>query len=212
MILPMNIWPSIGSFALIKPTMSLILVAVMLSPVAGCTKAKGSPGLWERFKIKSSPAAAAGAPSAISTSPVAKISAARAISAPSYSLCADCLLLAKGQSAVHARPDTIKGMLEKIHVMGEKVQFLGWAADVGASGPVEMVLFFADGRLVHESTALIERLDVAKYLADGGVLRSGFSVILDKALFVNAAGGEAAIDIYALAKDNMTAKLPFKKN
>ena len=130
---------------------------------------------------------------------------------PAYSICADCLLLERGQSALHASPDTIKGLLEGIHVMGDKVQFQGWAADVGISGPVEKILIFADDRIVYEGSAILERLDVAKDMSDGGLLRSGFSVILDKSLFVNADGGDVSINIYAVSKDNTAAKLPFKK-
>ncbi|WP_135081909.1 hypothetical protein [Terasakiella sp. SH-1] len=128
-----------------------------------------------------------------------------------YYICSDCLLLAKGQTAIHAAPDKIKGMLEKVHLMGERVQFQGWAADIAHSRPVKKILIFANQKLVHQGSALNERLDVAKALNDGGLMRSGFSVVLKKSLFTGLNGKDASIEVYAISKTGVAAKLPFQK-
>lgn len=128
-----------------------------------------------------------------------------------YEICSSCLLLPKGQNAIRADVNNIRGQLESIHVMGDKVQFNGWAADTGTSRPVEKILIFANDRLVHEGVALGERLDVAQALGDGGTIRSGFSVVLDKALFTGLNGKDASISVYALGMNNTGAKLPFKQ-
>lgn len=131
----------------------------------------------------------------------------------SYSLCTGCVLITDRGAAVQADPKEVKGMLESITVFGDKVQFKGWAADVGTSQPVKAVLIFADGKLAHMGSAIEERYDVAQALGDGGVLRSGFSVVLPKALFVKKEGkGDAAIRVFALTQSGKAAELPFKKS
>lgn len=116
-----------------------------------------------------------------------------------------------GQNAIRSVPNGIKGMLETIHLLGDKVQFQGWAVDVKNIRPVEKILIFANNKLVHQGSALNERLDVAKTSGEGGVIRSGFSVVLDKKLFADVSGKDASIAVYAINKDNKGAKLPFKK-
>jgi len=101
-------------------------------------------------------------------------------------------------------------MVESLHIMGDKVQFQGWAADIKLKGPIDKILIFANDRLVHEGSALLERLDIAKSLQDSAMLRSGFSVLLDKSLFVDSEGKEASISVFAVKKNNTGVKLPFK--
>ena len=93
------------------------------------------------------------------------------------------------------------------------VLVLIWAADIGASGPVNTVLIFANDNLVHIGSAEEERYDVAQALGDGAGIRSGFSVVLPKALFVNGGGkGDAAIRLFALTQAGAAAELPFKQS
>ena len=128
----------------------------------------------------------------------------------SYAICNDCILIKKGQVAVHSTPKSVQGMVESLHIMGDKVQFQGWAADIKLKGPIDKILIFANDRLVHEGSALLERLDIAKSLQDSAMLRSGFSVLLDKNLFVDSEGKEASISVFAVKKNNTGVKLPFK--
>ena len=120
-------------------------------------------------------------------------------------------MLKKGQNAIHAAPESIKGLIESILLMDDKVQFQGWAANVEIKGPIDKLLIFANDHLVYEGSALIERLDVARAMGDAAMLRSGFSVILDKSLFIEADGKESSIGIFALTKDMIATKLPFKQ-
>ena len=75
------------------------------------------------------------------------------------------------------------------------------------------MLIFADNKLVHMGPAEEERYDVAQALGDGAGIRSGFSVVLPKALFVNGGGkGDAAIRLFALTQAGAAAELPFKQS
>jgi hypothetical protein len=130
-----------------------------------------------------------------------------------YSLCTDCLLTNDRGVAIHGAPDAVQGMLESITVFGDKAQFKGWAVDVGAGGPVKAVLIFADDKLAHMGPAEEERYDVAQALGDGAGIRSGFSVVLPKALFDKGSGkGDAAIRLFALTQAGAAAELPFKQS
>ena len=132
------------------------------------------------------------------------------LSKQSYTICNDCILLKTGQSAIHAAPQDVKGMIEKILVLDDKVQFQGWAANLELKGPVETILIFSNDHLVYKGTALQERLDIAKSLQDAAFLRSGFSVVLDKNLFMTENGKDTSISIFAIAKNDRAIKLPFK--
>ena len=77
-------------------------------------------------------------------------------------LCTDCLLTNDRGEAIHSAPEAVKGALESVTVFGDKVQFKGWAADIGVGGPFKVVLIFADDKLVHMGTAEEERYDVAQ--------------------------------------------------
>ena len=130
-----------------------------------------------------------------------------------YSLCTDCLLTNDRGEAIHSAPNAVKGALESVTVFGDKAQFKGWAADIGAGGPVKAVLIFADNKLVHMGPAEEERYDVAQALGDGAGIRSGFSVVLPKALFDEGGGkGDAAIRLFALTQAGAAAELPFKQS
>jgi len=130
-----------------------------------------------------------------------------------YSLCTDCLLTNDRGEAIHGAPEAVRGALESVTVFDDKAQFKGWAADIGAGGPVKAVLIFADNKLVHMGPAEEERYDVAQALGDGAGIRSGFSVVLPKALFVNGGGkGDAAIRLFALTQAGAAAELPFKQS
>ena len=130
-----------------------------------------------------------------------------------YSLCTDCLLTNDRGEAIHGAPEAVRGALESVTVFDDKAQFKGWAADIGAGGPVKAVLIFADNKLVHMGPAEEERYDVAQALGDGAGIRSGFSVVLPKALFVNGGGkGDAAIRLFALTQAGAAAELPFEQS
>ena len=103
--------------------------------------------------------------------------------------------------------------MESVTVFGDKVQFKGWAADIGANGPVKAVLIFTDDNLVHIGPAEEESYDVAQALGDGAGIRSGFSVVLPKALFDNRVGkSDAAVRLFALTQAGAAAELPFKQS
>lgn len=172
----------------------LIIAPVFLFFATGCTLNKP---LWKPYDPN------APAPTLQSTKNSAVIR-------QNYSICPDCILLKNGESAIHSAPDNIKGYVESILIMGDKVQFQGWAANVENKGPIDKLLIFSNDRLVYEGSALLERLDIAKALGDAALLRSGYSIILDKSLFVDAEGKEASISIFALSKDLTASKLPFK--
>ena len=130
-----------------------------------------------------------------------------------YSLCTDCLLTNDRGEAIHGAPEAVRGALESVTVFGDKAQFKGWAVDIGAGRPIKAVLIFADDKLVHMGPAEKERYDVAQALGDGAGIRSGFSVVLPKALFVNGGGkGDAAIRLFALTQADAAAELPFKQS
>ena len=100
-----------------------------------------------------------------------------------------------------------------VTVFGDKVQFKGWAADIGASGPVNTVLIFANDNLVHIGSAEEERYDVAHALGDGAGIRPGFFVVLPKSLFDNRGGkSAAAVRLFALTQAGAAAELPFKQS
>ena len=130
-----------------------------------------------------------------------------------FSLCTDCLLTNDRGEAIHGAPEAVRGALESVTVFDDKAQFKGWAAYIGAGGPVKAVLIFADNKLVHMGPAEEERYDVAQALGDGAGIRSGFSVVLPKALFVNGGGkGDAAIRLFALTQAGAAAELPFEQS
>ena len=70
-----------------------------------------------------------------------------------FSLCTDCLLTNGRGEAIHGAPEAVRGALESVTVFGDKVQFKGWAVDIGAGRPVKAVLIFADDKLVHMGPA-----------------------------------------------------------
>jgi len=58
-----------------------------------------------------------------------------------------------------------------------------------------------------------DHYDVAQALGDGAGIRSGFTVVLPKALFVNGGGkGDAAIRLFALTQAGAAAELPFEQS
>lgn len=179
----------------------LVAALCLVASVSACKKIDLSKPIWTPDHVSQKQ----------DVKPTKRSVPAKKMLSQAYYMCQDCLLLPKGQDVIRSRPAQIKGMLENIHLMGDKVQFKGWAADVGNSKPVEKVLIFANQKLVHQGIALTQRLDVAKAIGDGGVIRSGFSFILDKSLFTGVKGKDAAITVYAVNKDNIGAKLPFKK-
>ena len=123
-----------------------------------------------------------------------------------FRLCTDCLLTNDHGEPIHSAPGAIKGALESITVFGDKVRFKGWAADIGAGGPIKAVAIFAYNRLVHMGPAEEGRYDVAQAIGDGAAIRSSFPIFLPKALFDKRRGkGDAAVRLFALTQAGAAA-------
>ncbi len=75
----------------------------------------------------------------------------------------------------------------------------GWAIDHAALVPAREVIAVSDGRVVATTHPDIARADVARALKSGGVLRSGFSLVLSR--------GQGPVQLYALNRDNTVTPL-----
>jgi hypothetical protein len=129
-----------------------------------------------------------------------------------YELCKNCLLLPVGQTVIRSNPGKIKGIIETIKLVDDKIRFQGWAADLKNKKPVKEILVFSDEKLVLHESSKIDRLDITQLLGIDGVVNFGFDFTLDKNLFVEPSGKEASILVFAIGADGAGAKLPFKRN
>ena len=130
---------------------------------------------------------------------------------PAYQICTACLLIDKDGKAIHGAGDSVRGALEKIIVLEDKAQFVGWAADVEIGKSVKVILIFADDELVHSGVAEDRRYDVAMELKQGGLARFGFSIVLPKNLFVSGDGKQRVIRVFAVSASDTATELPFLK-
>jgi hypothetical protein len=128
---------------------------------------------------------------------------------PAFEICTGCVLLDQDGRALFDAEKSVQGALEKIVVVGENAQFIGWAADVKFDRSVKGILIFADGALVHSAAAVGQRYDVSRDLKLGGLARFGFSVVLPKTLFVQANGKERTIRVFAVSEVYTVKELPF---
>ena len=87
-----------------------------------------------------------------------------------------------GGEAVAARPGELAAYLDVVERRGERVLFLGWAADLKASQPADRILIFANRRQVHEGRTGFPRPDVRKVHSDRGLTASGFAFEVDSDL------------------------------
>ena len=128
---------------------------------------------------------------------------------PAFQICTGCVLLDQDGRALFDAEKSVQGALEKIVVLGDNAQFIGWAADVQFDRSVKGILFFADGDLVHSAAAVGQRYDVSRDLKLGGLARFGYSVVLPKALFVQPNGKERKIRVFAVSEAYTVKELPF---
>jgi hypothetical protein len=96
------------------------------------------------------------------------------------------LLYANGPAVpVGEKPQTFPAHLDRVSTQGNLLVFEGWAADIGALQPAEILLIFAGEQLVAQVKPIIKRPDVVKVLHQKGLLHSGFRAEIPLAYFTS---------------------------
>jgi hypothetical protein len=127
---------------------------------------------------------------------------------PTYSLAADGKRIETPFGPIVNLPGALQGHLDSATVVGDKVYLGGWAADPALHGPVNKLLVFADGRLVSEGEAFVDRPDVAAFLHDPRLQKgTGFSFALPVKDALPA-GPKTHLRIFAV-RDNVATELAY---
>ena len=106
-------------------------------------------------------------------------------------------------------PKALKGHLSVAKTEGDRVMFAGWAADVRDSQVPEAVVIFLDGQFFFSGRTDINRPDVAKYLKNPALKKTGFKFDLTFSAPNDASGPE--FRLFAVSKKGVASELIYPK-
>ena len=126
-----------------------------------------------------------------------------------YALSGNGLIRHPDGTSIPLDPKALKGHLSVAKTEGDRVMFAGWAADVRDSQVPEAVVIFLDGQFFFSGRTDINRPDVAKYLKNPALKKTGFKFDLTFSAPNDASGPE--FRLFAVSKKGVASELIYPK-
>ena len=126
-----------------------------------------------------------------------------------YALSGSGLIRYPDGTSIPLDPKALKGHLSVAKTEGDRVMFAGWAADVRDSQVPEAVVIFLDGQFFFSGRTDINRPDVAKYLKNPALKKTGFKFDLTFSAPNDASGPE--FRLFAVSKKGVASELIYPK-
>ncbi len=114
---------------------------------------------------------------------------------------------------IRLKTGTVSGRLDRVHIEGDSVEFLGWATDVNGRRPAREIILLAEGRCLHAAAPNQDRPDVAAHYANAELHWSGFRFSFPLARlheFGQPRSREGpAVRVFAVSRDGVASELAY---